>query len=238
MTHAREAYHTRSLHYDRRADVTDTRSTLRRAGSRTLAWALVAIVALYVQSSFWTIPHVSSVRDFNPVLIDRLAAADGNLVLIEGSPHRDLDSDATRRTERTPFDTHFESHLPEATGRRYFGQPWDGWHWTPYRANYVAGGAFRGEHISHTPPDVFIAELRKWGIRQLFVWSTATREYLDAQPEVFAREAVDDRWFRYELQDADPGSVVTQQGHGTLEFWAAFYTGAEARCTGRDRRRD
>jgi hypothetical protein len=190
---------------------------LRRAGSRTLAWALIAIVALYVQSSFWTIPHASSVRDFNPVLVDRLAAADGNLVLLEGSPHRDLDSDPIRRTERTPFDIHFESHLPEATGRRYFGQPWDGWHWTPYRANYLAGGAFRGEHISRTSPDTFVTELRKWGIRQLFVWSSATREYLDAQTETFTRERVDDRWFRYELQESDPRSVVTQRGSGYLE---------------------
>jgi hypothetical protein len=54
-------------------------------------------------------------------------------------------------------------------------------------------------------------------IRQLFVWSSATREYLDAQAEAFARERVDDRWFRYELQESDPRSVVTQQGSGYLE---------------------
>jgi hypothetical protein len=149
VTHAREAYHTRSLHYDRRGEVTDTRSTLRREWPAVLSamplyielllypdyfitnnliyqpdgmhWAAAARQVFYNveillhphrwYNDFWTIPHVSSVRDFNPVLIDRLAAADGNLVLIEGSPHRDLDSDATRRTERTPFDGDFVVEL-------------------------------------------------------------------------------------------------------------------------------
>jgi hypothetical protein len=64
-------------------------------------------------------------------LIDRLAGLDGHRVLLENSPHRDLDADPLRRTERTPFGIHFEALLPAATGRLYYGQPWDAWHWTP-----------------------------------------------------------------------------------------------------------
>jgi hypothetical protein len=190
---------------------------LERSGTRRLAWALIAVIALYVQTNVWTIPHVSSVHDFDQRLVSQLASSDGNLILLEGSPHRDLDSDRDRRTERTPFDIHFESHLPEATGRRYFGQPWDGWHWTPYRANYLAGGAFRGEIVSNTPMEEFQGVLKQWGIRYLFIWSDRTRAYVENQPEMFQRVWQSGRWFAFEFMNADPRSVVIQQGTGWLE---------------------
>ena len=190
---------------------------LERSGTRRLAWSLTVVIALYVQTSVWAIPHVSSVDDFDARLVSQVASSDGNLILLEGSPHRDLDSDPDRRTERTPFEIHFESHLPDATGRRFLGQPWDGWHWTPFRANYLAGGAFRGEIITNTPPEAFREVLGKWGVRYVFVWSDRTRAYIESQAEAFQRVWQSGRWFAYAFLDGDPRSVVTQNGTGWLE---------------------
>jgi hypothetical protein len=189
---------------------------VRQSGHRTLAWALIAVIGLYVQAQFTPIRHVDNVRDFNPALIDRLGTLDGNLVLIEGNPHRDLISALDKRTERTPFGTHFESMLSGATGRRFYGQTWDGWHWTPWRGQQVAGGSFRGQPIGEISVGDFEAEMRKWGVRHLVVWSRATVAWLDAVPNRFVKRWSSDRWVHYEMQDADIRAVVTANGTGSL----------------------
>jgi hypothetical protein len=186
-------------------------------GNRKLAWALVAIVALYPQTGFDRVPHLDSPREWDPSFAERLSTRAGAMVLVENSPHRDLDSDPSRRTERTPFGVHFESLMAEATGRRLYGQTWDCWHWTPFRGQVVAGGSFRGQAIAYTPIDDFEAEMRKWGVVHLLVWSDATRRYLDAASEHFTRRWSHGRWVEYELRDADPRVVVAQAGGGTLE---------------------
>ena len=65
---------------------------LRFAGTRRLAFALVASIALFVAISFVPVRHVPDLRAFDPPLIDRIAASDGALVVVEISPHRDMDS--------------------------------------------------------------------------------------------------------------------------------------------------
>jgi hypothetical protein len=106
--------------------------------------------------------------------------------------------------------------LPEATGRSFYAQTWDAWHWTPFRGQTVAGGSFRGRAIGETPGPVFEAEMRKWGVRHLVVWSQATTAYLDALPDRFTRRWRSERWANYEMSDADDRSVVTPQGSGRL----------------------
>lgn len=183
---------------------------------RRLAWALAAVFGLYPQTGTAAVPHVRTVRDFDPALVDRLAALDGARVLLENSPHRDLDSSPATRTERTPFNVHFEAYLPETTGKLYYGQTWDCWHWTPFRGEVVAGGSFRGEAIDKTSLDDFEREMRKWGVRHLVVWSVATRRYLDAAPDRFVRRWSHGRWVDYEMVDPDTRSVVTSPGTGVL----------------------
>ena len=189
---------------------------VQRSGHRLVAAALVAVIGMYVQIEFSRVPHVTSVREFDPALIDRLGTLDGHLVLIEGNPHRDLNADPVHRTERTPFGIHFEAMLPAKTGRSFYAQTWDAWHWTPFRGQTVAGGSFRGRVIGATPVPAFEAEMRKWGVRHLVVWSQATTTYLDAVPERFTRQWTAGRWIQYEMANADDRSVVTPHGHGRL----------------------
>lgn len=183
---------------------------------RRLAWALAAVFALYPQTEAAAVPHVQTVRDFDSALIDRLTTLDGARVLLENSPHRDLDSSTVTRTERTPFNVHFEAYLPATTGKLYYGQPWDCWHWTPFRGEVVAGGSFRGEALEKTPLDDFQRDMRKWGVHHLVVWSVETRRYLDAAPDRFVRRWSEGRWVDYEMLDPDPRSVVTSTGTGIL----------------------
>ncbi len=186
------------------------------AGTRSLALALVAVLGLYVQSRWVPIPHVSSMRDFDASFVDYVRSLDGPLVLVEGNPHRDLIADRSLRTERTPFDTHFDSLLAAETDRRYYAQTWDGWHWTPMRGQTVSGGSFRGLAIEEVPVADFAAEMRKWGVRHLVVWSERTRAYLAANPTLFARRWTSGRWEGYEFLDADVREVVVPAGSGEL----------------------
>jgi hypothetical protein len=127
-----------------------------------------------------------------------------------------LISDLNERTERTPFGTHFDSMIATTTGRRYYAQTWDGFHWTPFRGQTVAGGSFRGQRLDATSYDDFVAEMRKWGVRHLVVWSKTTKTYLDAAPTQFDRGWSAGLWVDYVLHDADVRDVVLDTGSGRL----------------------
>ena len=188
---------------------------LRFSGTRRLAFALVALIGLYVATSFAPVRHVPDLRTFNPPLIDRIAASDGSMILVEISPHRDMDSDPARRTPTTPFDVHFEGLLPGVAGQRFYSQMWDGWIWNAWRGQVVGAGTFRGRAIDQTPPATFAAEMHRWGVRHLFVWTDASRNYL-AGSGLFAERWRGDMWSDFELQDADTREVITTTGTGRL----------------------
>jgi hypothetical protein len=196
---------------------------LRFSGTRKLAIALAALIGLYVAPSFVPVPHVPELRAFDPPLIDRIAASDGSLILVEISPHRDMDSDPVRRSARTPFDVHFEGLLPGVAGQRFYSQMWDGWIFSVFRGQVVGAGTFAGRAIEETPPATFVAEMRRWGVRHLFVWTDASREYL-ARSGFFTERWRGGLWSDFELPDADTRDVITSSGAGhlrALDFFGA-----------------
>ena len=188
---------------------------LRFAGTRRLAIALIAVLALYVQTALVPVRHVPELRAFYPEVMDRIASSDGNMVLVEISPHRDMDSHPTRRSPTTPFDVHFEALLPNLAGQRFYSQMIDGWVWNVFRGQVVGAGTYAGRPIADTPPDEFVAEMRRWGVRHLFVWTNASREYL-RQDGHFNERLRDGPWSHFELVDADSRSVVSASGTARL----------------------
>jgi hypothetical protein len=184
------------------------------AGTRRLAIALFVLIALYVQTTFTPIRHVPDLRAFDPALVDRIASSDG-MVLVEVSPHRDMDSHPTRRTRTTPFDVHFEGLLPDLAGQRFYSQSVDGWVWNIWRGQVVGAGTYAGRPIADTPADDFVAEMRRWGVRHLFVWTDETRTYLAGSGR-FTERWRGGYWSHFELAGADIRSVVTTSGSGQL----------------------
>jgi len=201
---------------------------VRRAGSLPLALAMTLVAALFVQTSFAPVRHVETLRDFDPPLIDRIAAADG-MVLVETSPHRDMDASPTRRTPTTPFDVHFEGLLPTLRGQRFYSQMIDGWVWNRFRGQVVGAGTFAGQLIDLTPGTAFEVEMRRWGVRHLFVWTDISRNYL-ARNQHFTERWRGGRWSHFELTGADDRTVVTQTGAGELEHLDLL--GADVALTG------
>jgi Ca2+/Na+ antiporter len=189
----------------------------RFLGSRWLAMAFLALVAIYLQILVFRVPHVPSMRDADAALADRVAGLDGALVLVENTPHRDMDADPSRTTEPPPFAAHLEQGLAAATGRRLYTGLWDGWQWSPYRTQLLAGGAFRGRALSTVSVDELRRELRKWGVRHLVVWSAAAQSYLRSHPEFFAERWTSGAWRHFEYLVADAREVAVATGHGSLE---------------------
>jgi hypothetical protein len=188
---------------------------LERAERRSLAVAFTVLVALYIQISFQRVPHLNSVADFDPALVERVAALDGALVLVENNPHRNMNAAPGEATERAAFGVHYEALLAEATGRRLYAGFWDGWQWNPWRGQTLAGGTFDGRAIADVPPARFEAEMRRWGVRHLLVWSGASRDYLSSLPVFAARERWGP-WTRFEYLDADDREVVVPDGSGRI----------------------
>ncbi len=184
------------------------------SGSRPLALALTATFGLFIATTWTPVRHVPELRAFDPALIDRVAAADG-MVLVEISPHRDMDADPVRRTPTTPFDVHFEGLLPDLSGQRFYSQMIDGWVWNIWRGRIVAAGTFEAQPISFTAPAVFAAEMRRWGVAHLFVWTEASRSYLGGTG-LFTEAWRGGLWSQFDLRQPDVRSVVCSNGSGTL----------------------
>jgi len=189
-------------------------AVLQFAGTRRLALALAAVIGLYVATSFVPVRHVPALRDFDPALIDAITAADG-MVVVEISPHRDMDADPIRRTPKTPFDVHFEGVLPTLKGQRFYSQMIDGWVWSVWRGQVIAAGTFRGRPIAETGVAEFVAEMQRWGVRHLFVWTEASHVYLASSGRFV------ERWrgglrSQFELNGADHRSVAVPNGSGEL----------------------
>ena len=195
---------------------------LRFSGTRRLAIAIAAVIALYVATSFVPVPHVPELRAFDPPLIDRIASSDGSLILVEINPHRDMDS-GPGRSARTPFNVHFQGLLPGVAGQRFYTQMWDGWIWSKFRGQVVGAGTFAGRAIGETPPATFVAEMRRWGVKHLFVWTDASREYL-AGSGLFTERWRGGLWSEFVLGDVDTRDIVTPTGSGrlsALDFFGA-----------------
>jgi hypothetical protein len=188
---------------------------LQFAGTRGLATALVVVLGLYVQVAVTPIRHVDSITEFDPALIEHMAHLDGNMVLVEISPHRSMDRDRRVHSARTPFNVHFEPLLPSVAGQRFYSQMWDGWVWNSFRGEVVGAGTFAGRPIAETPVATFEREMRRWGVRHLLVWTDPSRAYLAASGRFVERWRAG-RWSHFELTDADVRSVVMTAGRGEL----------------------
>jgi hypothetical protein len=189
---------------------------VRSAGGRLLAVALAVLVGVYPQTIFPRVPHVPNIRSFDRALIDRLAEADGAMVLLENNPHRNMSGIEGRESERSRFNVHFEALLAPATGKRFYSGYLDGWQWTVNRVNQMGGGTLKGVPLSQVSAADFTAEMRRWGIRHLFTWSESAQRALVGYPSV-ARRWTSGAWTGWEVVDADTRSVVTPHGSGVLE---------------------
>jgi len=202
----------------------------RDVPSAALRWSLAAVLALYVQIWFQPVPAVRDMRDVNAALMDRIAQAPGALVLVENNPHRNMNAEPGGTTEPSRFGTHFEPLIADATNRRLYASGYaDGWAWNPWRGQVVAGGTFMGRSLASTPHDAFVAEMRRWGVVDLFVWSRAATKYLREDPR-FSEQWTDGVWIAFRLTAADPREIVTASGSGTLSHAGSHQ--AEVTLTG------
>jgi hypothetical protein len=178
---------------------------------------VLGLVALVVPLISIRVPHESSVEHFLPPVVDRLKTLDGALVLVENNPHRDVDASLSAIAERSLYGTHYECLLPSATGKRLYAGYWDGWQWTPFRGEMLAGGAWQGHLLTEADRPAFLAEMQRWGIRHLLVWSPTAKAALGSWPEYVTRWE-DGPWREFELTSApiDIRTVVTDHGAGDL----------------------
>jgi hypothetical protein len=188
-----------------------------RAWDHAIATGLVIVTALCFQIAPIAIPHVTSVAAFQPALIRRITGADARRVLVENNPHRDVDGSPNGHSEPSLYGTHYEALLPDTTGKELYAGYWDGWQWTPFRGEMLAGGAWQGHLLTDADHAAFLAEMRRWGVRHLFVWSSHAKAAMDEWPELMPLWSADP-WREYEIATAfaDTRSVVTDHGRGDL----------------------
>jgi hypothetical protein len=186
-----------------------------QAANRALAGSIIATLAFYVQISFAPVPHIQSLREFDADLVDRIASLDKTLILIENSYHPEMDGDTSVLMEPTPFRAHFEALLPGATGQRFYAGIWDGWQWAPARRNLLSNGSLNGRRIELLSEVEITSELRRWGVRDLFVWSKSSTRRLLRSP-AFTNVWQSGLWSHFQLMEPDVRNVTVLSGSGEL----------------------
>jgi hypothetical protein len=115
------------------------------------------------------------------------------------------------------YGVHYEALMPAATGKQLYAGYWDGWQFTRFNGEMLAGGAWQGRVLTDDDRTAFVAEMQQWGVRHLFVWSRNANARLSNWPE-FKRVWQHDPWTEYELAYpiADPRLVTVEHGRGQL----------------------
>ena len=201
---------------------------VRHSGSRMMASALVVAVGLYVQIVMQPVPHVDTLADWNKALVERIRDSATGLVLLENSPHLDMIASPDVASPKTPFAAHFEPLLPPITGRRLYAGFWDGWQWSIFRQNLLAAGAMWGSSVLDVPRERVLDELERWGVRDVFVWSDASRQWFSSAPE-FEKRWDAPPWQHFVRRQADTRPILTESGSGTLEGLHPLYGRVELR---------
>ncbi len=183
-------------------------------GAMTAAGLLTTVV--FLQLWWQPVPHIDSVRDVHPGLVERARAAEGALVLVENNPHRNTNAEPGGETAPSLTGNHYEALLAHETGRRLYAGYWDGWQWNPWRGQMLSGGTWQGRSLARVPPDAFIAELDRFGIVDLFVWAPVSREYFaaDARYTLVWQEGP---WTQFRRAGVDTREVVTTGGQADLQ---------------------
>ena len=109
---------------------------------------------------------------------------------------------------------HFEGLLPRLAGQRFYSQMIDGWVWNIFRGQVVGAGTFAGRPMAETPAADFAAEMARWGVKHLFVWTDEARSYLAEAG--FVERWRGGRWSQFERPDADVRQIATLTGIGEL----------------------
>lgn len=187
---------------------------VRYSGSRKVAVATVACLALYVSLVFSKVPHLNTLRDWNPALVSQIDTTAG-MVLVENSPHLDMIESPNRSTPKTPFGAHFEPLLPADTGRRFYAGFWDGWQWSAFREHLLAAGAMWGRSLEEISDVEVVRELRFWGVQDVFVWSPVAQTFFSHSPQ-FAKRWQSGDWQHFVLDAADTRSAITDSGTANL----------------------
>ena len=86
----------------------------------------------------------------------------------------------------------------------------------PTAIRFLQEGRSGGRAIGAVPVEEVTAELRKWGVRHLIVWSQASLAYLRRHSDVFAERWGSGPWHEFEYLAADTRDVATTAGSGRI----------------------
>jgi hypothetical protein len=164
-------------------------SIVRSRRLRIPALLVIVLFGLKIGGALAAVPHVRSVREFEPGLIGRVAAVDADLVMIESA-----------FASGAPFPAHFEALVPGASGKRLFGGMWR-------------------ERMPLAPESAAVLDrdFGRWGVRDVFAWSKPATRYLDTSP-LFDLVEDSGRWQHYVFSrpplSPGPGRLASYQPLG------------------------
>jgi len=167
------------------------RGTLRRLGAaQTTAVALTPLLfaphLLIGLRAFAPVPPIAAElpSDATELVAWLRATTDpGSRILVEDRlhverPRRDIDV-----PDHPWFGSHLPALLPRLLDRELIGGPYPEMPIRPHLAD-LASGIFFGQPIETWPSERFAAQLTRYNIGTIVAWSSATRAYLAAHPDV------------------------------------------------------
>lgn len=151
----------------------------------------VALCVLANPHLYWPLErfHAASLAASEPALVDVVRRLPGRRVLYENSAGQTPLADAGVPYDVWPgAEVQRGGVLALASGRRLFAHPgWDPYPYHRHRDAFIVNGAWQGERMDRVGADVFHAQLMRYGVGGVVVWSASARRFFGARADRYRR---------------------------------------------------
>ncbi|MFA5157208.1 MAG: hypothetical protein WC532_07500 [Candidatus Omnitrophota bacterium] len=156
------------------------------------------------------IMHYAPGKIYNQPLVEKIKTLEGRYIAVENNQHGDM-------TKIVIPNSHWMALLQLETGKLFFSNFHDGYHHTPWRANSLESGSFRGKPINEWAVEDINRIFCRWGVRYLVVWDALSKAYFSVNPRVFEKIWEDEDWIIFKVRDSDTRSAVVYD-NGSAEI--------------------
>jgi len=176
------------------------------------------------------ISHQPTLETFSPGLTQKIRTLEGHAIFLETQALW-IETDEGQRGEIFPGPhVHMEMLLALETGKRYLSHGKDGYPFSLYRKNCLMSGIWGGQFLNRYSVEEVNAFLKKWGVREVVVWSKTAGAFFSAHPAFYEKSWEESPWTIFRFKKADPRGVTLPTGVG--EIMEEKYTRIAVRLKG------
>ncbi|MBU1626903.1 hypothetical protein KKB18_05990 [bacterium] len=164
------------------------------------------------------IKHIKNLDMEFPGLIETIKNLDDGLLLLENQANfNPLENPASEYEKYPGKHVHLEAYVQLLTGKKFFAQlGYDPHPYHSFRDTYIVDGSYQGKTLDKIPLMQMEDLFKKWGVKDIFVWSNTSKKYFSSYPETFKKIGVHGIFTHFEYTEAETSLARIKRGAVSL----------------------